>query len=111
MGNCHLFRLHIYEVNVIGNASKGNSEGDIKYKLRTNDLENFNKKHESIIQEMKQIGLNLEEIQSKNIKSKKLSDCLPVNLKWNDTKMKNYTKHKPSYEETRMIPKKIKEEE
>jgi len=46
--------------------------------------------------------MKLEE--KNNTKSKKNSECLPTNLKWDDLRVGNITKNKPSYENKVMVP-------
>ena len=57
------------------------------------------------------MGINPVEVSVPIVKSMKNSDVIPVNVKWNDTRIRQITDKKPTYEKKVMVPNKIKTEE
>ena len=100
--------IHIYNIKEQSNYSNGYNSGRISYQIRSNlNNENFDETLKSINNQIKEKGLNIEEKQDKQIKSKHIGDCLPCNIKWNDNRIRNLTSKKSSYETKVMQPKKI----
>jgi len=73
---------------------------------------NFNEKfNEAKNQLSEKMGINPVEVSVPIVKSMKNSDVIPVNVKWNDTRIRQITDKKPTYEKKVMVPNKIKTEE
>lgn len=60
---------------------------------------------------MKEMGFNSREKEIPLIKVKKQGDIIPINVKWNDNKLRQITGKKASYETKVMVPTKINAEE
>jgi len=104
--------IHVYDVQETGDIANGYSTGALAYKIRGNNEDtNFDERCEIVNSQIKKIGLTPEEKEVPIIKAKKQGEMIPINVKWNDTRIRQITDKRPSYSKKVMVPTKINAED